>query len=344
MEHRLACDTPVLNTVSGLCWGDYVGSPSETIDPKIVVNDLVGAATIAAISTGEIVGLAASSCVITHETKTGDELSARTDCIWAARLCWGNSDNVLRLQIQKDKQPINFVSLPFKVTACASLADCRLLLIASDTGFIQVHRLSYSKQQSCEISWVSLVTTLTAHHSAITSLVVSPEYSIIVSADKSGLCVVWDLNKLMYVRCMESETQREVTCVTVSSTMGDIAFCSPHGRGSVMDVYTVNASPISSLTLRDRVNWLCYSSAPEGKSVNVLVGALSNGTLQLWSSWDLRPLRTLSVPGLSEPFMCCTYAQDSQYLAACTYSGRLIIWAKGGPPSTLFSRVKYFPA
>jgi len=43
-------------------------------------------------------------------------------------------------------------------------------------------------------------------------------------------------------------------------------------------------------------------------------------------------------------YSSCTYAQDSQYLAACTYSGRLIIWAKGGPPSTLFSRVKYFPA
>ena len=46
---------------------------------------------------------------------TGDELSTKTDSLWAARLTWDHPDNVLRLQTQKDKQPVNFLSLPYKV-------------------------------------------------------------------------------------------------------------------------------------------------------------------------------------------------------------------------------------
>lgn len=46
-----------------------------------------------------------------------------------------------------------------------------------------------------KLSWGGLEATLTGHHAAITSIHVSTEYSIIVSADASGLCIIWDLNK-----------------------------------------------------------------------------------------------------------------------------------------------------
>ena len=40
------------------------------------------------------------------------------------------------------------------------------------------------------------------------------------------------------------------------------------GNGSVVEVYTINASRGSTVTLADRCHWLCYSSASEGVSVN----------------------------------------------------------------------------
>ena len=52
------------------------------------------------------------------------------------------------------------------------------------------------------------------------------------------------------------------------------------GNGSVVEVYTINASRVSTVTLADRCHWLCYSSASEGVSVNVIAGALSNATIQ----------------------------------------------------------------
>lgn len=52
------------------------------------------------------------------------------------------------------------------------------------------------------------------------------------------------------------------------------------GKGSVVEVFTINARPVSQITLTDKVSWLCYSAAPEGQSVNALAGALSNATIQ----------------------------------------------------------------
>ncbi|XP_067940034.1 lysosomal-trafficking regulator-like isoform X2 [Watersipora subatra] len=327
-EHRLGFDIPVLDTVAGLKWGDYLGSPADAVEPKVIVNELMGAQRVVAITTEEVFSLGSSSSVITHETKSGGELSSKTDSLWAARLTWNHPDNVLRLQTQKNKQSINFLSLPYKVTACSSLTDSGLLFIASVSGIIQVHRIQYSKQKLCELAWVGLEVTLIGHRSPITSLVVCKEYSIVVSADESGLCIIWDLNKLSYVRCIQNETKSRIDCVAVSPTLGDIAFCSPHGSGSVLEVFTVNAQPVARLTLTHTIAWLCYSAAPEGLSVNALVGALSDATIQFWSSWDLKPIRTLSVNGMDEPFICCTFTPDNQRLAANTDKGRIIVWDK----------------
>mgnify|MGYP001802836803 FL=1 len=45
----------------------------------------------------------------------GDEVTSHTDIIWAALMTWNNPDNVLRVKIEKDKQPINFLHVPFQV-------------------------------------------------------------------------------------------------------------------------------------------------------------------------------------------------------------------------------------
>lgn len=52
------------------------------------------------------------------------------------------------------------------------------------------------------------------------------------------------------------------------------------GAGSVVEVYTINAKQVCTVTLSDRCHWLCYSAAPEGISVNAIAGALSNATIQ----------------------------------------------------------------
>ena len=53
--------------------------------------------------------------------------------------------------------------------------------------------------QTNGLIWTGLEATLTGHHSAITSLKISTEYSVIVSADCTGHCIIWDLNKYVTI-------------------------------------------------------------------------------------------------------------------------------------------------
>lgn len=55
----------------GLRWGDYLGSPVDSVEPKLAVNEVIGAQRIVSVPTGEIFGLSDSTCVITHEVKSG---------------------------------------------------------------------------------------------------------------------------------------------------------------------------------------------------------------------------------------------------------------------------------
>ena len=49
---------------------------------------------------------------------------------------------------------------------------------------------------------------------------------------------------------------------------------------------------------------LCYTSAPEGVYINVLIGGLANGRIRFWSSWDLALLCELPSPSsLSSPVL-----------------------------------------
>ena len=36
--------------------------------------------------------------------------------------------------------------------------------------------------------------------------------------------------RLSYVRSIENELKSRIDCITISPTMGDIAFCTPHGK------------------------------------------------------------------------------------------------------------------
>ena len=55
---------------------------------------------------------------------------------------------------------------------------------------------------------------------------------------------------------------------------------------------------IGCLTFPEQLNCLCFTSAPEGSSVNVLLGGFENGRILMWSTWDLTLLRQLDFPQL----------------------------------------------
>lgn len=102
---------------------------------------------------------------------------------------------------------------------------------------------------------------------------------------------------LSYVRTYQQDNQT-IYHLTSSETTGDIAYLSSSGCQWYLSYLTCNCDLIGCLTFAEQLNCLCFTSAPEGRSVNVLLGGFENGLISMWSTWDLTLLRQLNFPQL----------------------------------------------
>ena len=148
------------------------------------------------------------------------------------------------------------------------------------------------------------------HQSPITSISINKNYSIALSTDLNGLSIVWDMNKLQYLRTIKDEDPK--CCLklsTISDTLGDLAIVGYTYSGdqvvySKLMVYTINGSFIGDITTeRDDsyITSVCYSTATEGISINVIATGHSNGDVKLWSSWDLTSIREIQLNSINCP-------------------------------------------
>jgi hypothetical protein len=97
---------------------------------------------------------------------------------------------------------------------------------------------------------------------------------------------------LSYVRTYKQDNQT-IYHLTSSETTGDIAYLSSSGSQWHLSYLTCNCDLIGCLTFSEQLNCLCFTSAPEGTCVNVLLGGFENGLISMWSTWDLTLLRQL---------------------------------------------------
>lgn len=102
---------------------------------------------------------------------------------------------------------------------------------------------------------------------------------------------------LSYVRTYKQDNQT-IYHLTSSETTGDIAYLSSSGNQWHLSYLTCNCDLIGCLTFSEQLNCLCFTSAPEGTSVNVLLGGFDSGVICMWSTWDLTLLRQLDFPQL----------------------------------------------
>lgn len=101
-------------------------------------------------------------------------------------------------------------------------------------------------------------------------------------------------------------------------------------KGSSLTLHTVNTVFIGRIDIPEQITAVCFSTASEGLAVNVVAAGLFNGTIRLWSSWNLTPVREIISPALTFPIISLTYSLDSQHLYASSSDGVVAIWEGGG--------------
>lgn len=94
---------------------------------------------------------------------------------------------------------------------------------------------------------------------------------------------------------------------------------------SVLYVHSINGTLIGFVCCHTKITAVCYSNAPEGISVNVIVVGLADGLVRMYSSWDLSRVKEFRVSGFGSPINSLMYTRDNQLLYVTYEDGQLLV-------------------
>ncbi|CAH1790633.1 unnamed protein product [Owenia fusiformis] len=320
---------PPVHNVEGLQWGRFVGSPRcKTPVVSWQKTYPTPMSTLVALHTGEVFGLGENCTLLDiYSKETGVRSISNKDVKWAGIISWKHPDSIIRIKNHSNLPPVNFLhwDLDTQVTCCGCASDCRRLFFGCQSGVIVIYTTVFNPSKQCDIQVIGPRLYLYGHSAAVTQLKICKPYSILVSASQDGTCIIWDLNRLSYVRDIRSH-HNAVDELALSDTLGDIASVSRHGNGSCLQLHTVNAEHVNTTYTEQKIICLCYSNLDEGRSMNVIAGGLSDGSVVLWHSWNLSKIRRIHVSSLTSSITSLTFSQDCQRLFVTNSMGTVFMW------------------
>lgn len=149
---------------------------------------------------------------------------------------WGFADGSVRFYFSDNKKLAGlFENLHLGQLSCALFASSQTLITAGDDCVICAHTVVTSPSKGVELQPRS---SLFGHKSPVTTLAVSKAFSTILSASSDGMVLLWDLNRLEFVRKLCQG--RPVECARINNVSGDIMLC----RGQRVALFTLNGEVI----------------------------------------------------------------------------------------------------
>lgn len=113
-------------------------------------------------------------------------------------VAWGFADHSLRIGPYESERALfvweSDLVPPNGEILCCTVPNPRMIITAGTNSVISVWKLKSKMQQ------LSLVQNLYGHTEPITCLTSSAPYGIIVSGSRDCTCIIWDLNRLLFVR------------------------------------------------------------------------------------------------------------------------------------------------
>ncbi|KAJ8098609.1 hypothetical protein POJ06DRAFT_257502 [Lipomyces tetrasporus] len=157
---------------------------------------------------------------------------------------WGFCDDGVRFKLIENGKLIGHVEkLHQSHLTCVKIADPRTLVTAGYDCVICVWRMQ-GNLKSMEVQFKA---SLRGHTTPILSLAISRSFSAIVSASEDGIVLVWDLNRLRFVR--ELNHERKIKTVAISDETGEILT----SDGSSLYLWTINGDLILSKVIPEDV-------------------------------------------------------------------------------------------
>ncbi|KAG0304181.1 hypothetical protein BGZ98_005820 [Dissophora globulifera] len=191
---------------------------------------------------------------------------------------WGFSDNSVRLYLTETNRVLGiFENLHLEAITCVKWADDRTIVTTSRDTVVCIWRIVHSRSYE-----LKLMKCLRGHRETVNTVAISVAYSIIVSGSEDKSCIVWDLNRLEYVRQL-GKHEDGVRVVAINDATGDIATCS----GPVLRLWTVNGDLILqkyTTQIGDPILGCIFYAGRTGEWVSreLVFTSHRRGTIKVW--------------------------------------------------------------
>ncbi|TVY17587.1 Beige protein 1-like, partial [Lachnellula arida] len=149
---------------------------------------------------------------------------------------WGFADNSVRFFFTESRKPAGlFENLHQGQLSGGIFASSQLLITAGEDCVLSAHTIVTSPSKPVELQPRS---SLFGHKTPVTTLAVSKSFSTLLSASADGVVLLWDLNRLEFVRKLTHG--RMVESAAINDVTGDILLC----RGQKVALFTLNGELI----------------------------------------------------------------------------------------------------
>ncbi|KAF9391989.1 hypothetical protein CPC16_003703 [Podila verticillata] len=191
---------------------------------------------------------------------------------------WGFSDNSVRLYLTETNKVLGiFENLHLEAITSVKWADDRTIVTTSRDTVVCIWRIVQNRSYE-----LKLMKCLRGHRETVNTVAISVAYSIIVSGSEDKSCIVWDLNRLEYVRQL-GKHEDGVRVVAINDATGDIATCS----GPVLRLWTVNGDLILqkyTTQIGDPILDCVFYAGRTGEWVSreILFTSHRRGTIKVW--------------------------------------------------------------
>jgi len=291
-----------LSSVVGLQWGDYCGSPVHQSPVVQWIQTFPFQAKKIITSKNDLSAYlcAENTCVLSNQS-----LSKVTKPIGI--LQWGYHDQLIRIHlIHSNLKTLFHPMRPDTVTCCVFVPGADILFVGGTSGVLNVWPVRFTVDVPC-LDVIGAKQNLLGHDDAITSICVCQPYSIAVTISKDQTAIIWDLNRLCYIRSL-AKHESAIECVSISDSTGDIATACNTDKKAYIHLWTINAKPIGQISVSGHVNCLAFSNLPDGIAVNVIAAGFQDGSIRMWDTWKLNALRCIQPNTIQQPVVALSFS------------------------------------
>ena len=211
-------------------------------------------------------------------------------------ISWGHWDNSMRLVLNDPK--VIVVNTCDTITAAATSSTGHCVVCGSAGGTVT----AWKRRDPLTPALLGFPTRLHGHTGPVTAVFVSSEYNIIVSGSKDATCIVWDINKMGYVRTLRHN--HPIVAVCVSPVTGYIYTIErPNdSESTTLSLWSVNGDQIVYTSTPGANCVQVTANTPGVKSNFVAVGNM-NGTITLLTANNLNRVTTFMRDSASTSFI-----------------------------------------